>query len=84
MCDLLQRAFNLGEERKHDLLKAVGKQWKGFKTHLTKEYIAQGLTQNPPHIYNFIEQENWENFVNIRKSEEFKVNTNIKYKLLCN
>lgn len=71
---LLQKTFTLDDERKHDLLKAAGKQWKGFKNYLTTEYIAKGLTTNPPQKYNFIEQENWEKFVNIRASEEFKVN----------
>lgn len=69
----IKRAVNLGEDRKHDLLKAAGKQWKAFKTHLTKEYIAKGFTANPPDIYNFIKQENWENFVKIRTSENFKI-----------
>lgn len=55
------------------MLKNAGAAWKNFKNKLTTEYIAQGLTEQPPEIYDFIDQEVWDRFVAQRTSAEFKV-----------
>ncbi|CAL5191436.1 unnamed protein product [Lathyrus oleraceus] len=62
---------------KKKLLTYVGERWRGFKTHLSHDYIKYPKEEDepkckPPYLmYSFIDQDVWEKFVKSRTTPEF-------------
>ena len=53
----------MDESYRNDMLISAGQAWKNFKNKLTKEYIAKGIIEQPPEMYDFIDKEVWDRFV---------------------
>jgi hypothetical protein len=52
----------------------AGERWRGFKTNLTSKYIHGDLRDRSPlEIYNFLDEETWQAFVQIRLDPSFQV-----------
>ncbi|KAL8133983.1 hypothetical protein AgCh_009162 [Apium graveolens] len=67
---LVQSRWKLDDSRKKNVLERAGKQWRDFKSKLTKNYLRKG--NDPCEKYNFISEEIWELFKKRRETEEFK------------
>ncbi|KAL6871508.1 hypothetical protein ACP4OV_014337 [Aristida adscensionis] len=79
----IQSMFEIQEEVKNLVkvrtLKAIGASFKQFKHTLTKQYVAKGLS--PFDKYPFIQEEDWDNFVKSRESDEFKHSSEVHKKI---
>ena len=79
MIIFMKAKFDVGEDRKRFIMLKFNKTWKTFKYKLTayvKEHIDEPeLLRHPPtgQEWGSIPQEDWNQFVESRKSVEFKV-----------
>jgi len=67
------------ESYRNDMLKSAGLAWKFFKNKLTRYINEEGSIEQPPAIYDFIDNEVWDRFVAQRNTAEFKVNIKLFY-----
>ncbi|XP_074348845.1 uncharacterized protein LOC141687452 [Apium graveolens] len=70
MWDDIKSRWKQDDSHKKNVLERAGKQWRDFKSKLTKNYLHKG--NDPCEKYNFISEEMWELFKKRRETEEFK------------
>ena len=86
----MQNAFKVAEDSKNNTIASIGRKFRSFKHHLTKDYIMPYKDdpehlKEPPSCYNYIETEIWRNLVMDRLSKQFqKKSENQKQKRALN
>ncbi|XP_021727713.1 uncharacterized protein LOC110694856 [Chenopodium quinoa] len=71
----ISKGFYVPENRKGYVLSRASIRWKAFKTRLRTKWLYKKdktLRQKPPHKYPFIHESDWDTFVQICTSDEFK------------
>lgn len=73
----LEVKFVIESKSKKKLMGSVGMKWRTFKSYLTRTYIIPfkdqpQLLKHPPPKYSFIDQEDWDLFVQSRLTEQFQ------------
>ena len=73
----MQNAFKVAEDSKNNTIASIGRKFRSFKHHLTKDYIMPYKhdpehLKEPPSCYNYIEIEIWRKLVMDRLSKKFQ------------
>ena len=73
----LQNAFKVDEDSKNNTIASIGRKFRSFKHHLTKDYIKPYKDdpehlKKPPPCYNYIETQIWKKWVMDRLSKQFQ------------
>ena len=73
----LQNAFKVDEDSQNNTIASIGRKFRSFKHHLTKDYIMP-YKDDPEHLkeplpcYNYIETQIWRKLVMDRLSKQFQ------------
>ncbi|KAK3193869.1 hypothetical protein Dsin_025179 [Dipteronia sinensis] len=78
MWECIIAIFEVDLRAKKKIIFSIGEKFQTFRNTLTTKYIIPFMNrpealENPPLVYNFIQKSDWDSFVAIRRSEQFRV-----------
>ena len=79
---VMQKEFNIpNESLKKNIVRIAGLRWKDFKSRLVRDFIHKKHPKynSPTELYDYLNEEQWDKFVENHKTEEFKVNLIIMF-----